>query len=292
MFIDKEGRRWWKGNLHTHTTRSDGKLSPEEAVALYRDKGYDFLALTDHWVLSETKQEEGILLLSGCEYNVGNTVQEGVFHIVGAGMREAPRLKNAPGLTPQAIIDGINAAGGMAILAHPAWSLNRVNDAVKLTGLAGTEIYNSVSGKPWNARPYSGAFVDLMAVEGRLLPCMAADDAHFYQGDETKSYILVEAPGCTPELLQAAIRAGRFFATQGPVFSLAVRDGAVEVACSPVEEVVFYSDSAYARDRVARGSGLTHVRYEIKPLDHFVRVELTDREGRTAWSSPLAVPAR
>ncbi len=290
MLLDNQGRRWWKGNLHTHTTRSDGLKTPEEVTALYRAKDYDFLALTDHWTLSDERAENGLLLLAGCEYDVGGTAREGVFHIVGAGMSAPPALRKGPGLTPQKIIDGINAAGGLAILAHPAWSLNRVGDVLGLTGLAGVEIYNTVSGTPWNARPYSGAFVDQMAVEGALLPCMAADDAHFYQGDETRSYLLVQARECTGAALTQAIRAGRFYATQGPTFSMEIRDDALEVTCSPVDEVVFYSDSLYARDRVTRGNGVTAARYEIKkPTDHFVRVELTDRDGNTAWSSPFAV---
>ena len=47
MFIDKFGNHWYKGNLHTHTTRSDGKLSPDDTKRFYRSQGYDFLALTD-----------------------------------------------------------------------------------------------------------------------------------------------------------------------------------------------------------------------------------------------------
>ena len=39
---------WYKGNLHTHTTQSDGAVSPEEMMACYRKAGYDFLALSDH----------------------------------------------------------------------------------------------------------------------------------------------------------------------------------------------------------------------------------------------------
>lgn len=39
---------WQKGNLHTHTTLSDGRKTVEEAIALYRGQGYDFLAITDH----------------------------------------------------------------------------------------------------------------------------------------------------------------------------------------------------------------------------------------------------
>jgi hypothetical protein len=37
-----------KGNLHTHTTLSDGVHAPEYIAQKYRDAGYDFLAFTDH----------------------------------------------------------------------------------------------------------------------------------------------------------------------------------------------------------------------------------------------------
>ena len=40
--------RMLKGGLHCHTTRSDGKGTPEEVIAKHVQNGYDFLALTDH----------------------------------------------------------------------------------------------------------------------------------------------------------------------------------------------------------------------------------------------------
>ena len=40
--------RWYRGNLHTHTTASDGEQSVTERCAAYRAAGYDFLAITDH----------------------------------------------------------------------------------------------------------------------------------------------------------------------------------------------------------------------------------------------------
>ena len=43
-----ETGRWYKGNLHSHTTNSDGKLKPEEAVTLYKKYGYHFLCLSEH----------------------------------------------------------------------------------------------------------------------------------------------------------------------------------------------------------------------------------------------------
>ena len=49
MYLDHQGRSWFRGNLHTHTTVSDGRKTPDETAAIYRAAGYDFLALTDHW---------------------------------------------------------------------------------------------------------------------------------------------------------------------------------------------------------------------------------------------------
>ena len=47
-----ELENWYKGNLHTHTFWSDGDAPPEIAVAWYKARGYDFLALSDHNILS------------------------------------------------------------------------------------------------------------------------------------------------------------------------------------------------------------------------------------------------
>lgn len=289
MERDQNGSIWYKGNLHTHTTCSDGRKTPEEVIDLYRRDGYDFLALTDHWIRSEETTRDGLLLIPGCEYDTGGCPQEGIFHIVGIGMEGEPALHRGTALLPQTIIDEIHRGGGLAVLAHPAWSLNRITDILPLRGLDGVEIYNSVSGAPWNARPYSGCFVDQMAVEGTLLPCFAADDAHFYTGDALMSYILVKAEACTVPAVLAAIRRGDFYATQGPRFSLTIKNGVATVTCSPVSRVTFFSDVVYADDRVTEVEGITQAVYRLKEGERFLRVELLDAEGRSAWSSPVSL---
>jgi hypothetical protein len=45
--------RWFKGNLHTHSLWSDGNDYPEMIVDWYARHGYQFLALSDHNVLSQ-----------------------------------------------------------------------------------------------------------------------------------------------------------------------------------------------------------------------------------------------
>ena len=286
MFVDSKGNHWYKGNLHTHTTRSDGRRQPQEVINCYRSAGYDFLALTDHWIVSQAEEQQDFLLISGCEYDIGSCVQEEIYHILALGMREDPCLERGA-LGVQGVIDTVHGHGGLAVLAHPAWSLNRPEHVKALTGLDGTEIYNTVSGFPWNCRAYSGGFIDQMAAEGALLPCLAGDDAHFYQGEETRSFIYVKSEALTEKAILAALRRGDFYATQGPRFELTRAGDRLLVASTPVQRVAFFTDTVYVPDRTAEGDGITRAEYRIKAGDTFVRVELFDRDGRMAWSSPL-----
>jgi hypothetical protein len=48
--------RWWKGNLHTHSLWSDGDDFPEMIADWYLQKGYHFLALSDHNILSDRER--------------------------------------------------------------------------------------------------------------------------------------------------------------------------------------------------------------------------------------------
>ena len=54
--FSKEGN-WYKGNLHCHTTDSDGSLTPAEVVQYYKKEGYDFLAISDHNIFSDYRRD-------------------------------------------------------------------------------------------------------------------------------------------------------------------------------------------------------------------------------------------
>jgi hypothetical protein len=43
---------WYRGNTHTHSLWSDGNDFPEMIAAWYKDKGYHFMALSDHNILA------------------------------------------------------------------------------------------------------------------------------------------------------------------------------------------------------------------------------------------------
>lgn len=49
----KDTRKWYKGNLHTHSYWSDGDEFPEIIMDWYKSHGYHFVALSDHNILAE-----------------------------------------------------------------------------------------------------------------------------------------------------------------------------------------------------------------------------------------------
>ncbi len=66
-----------RGCLHTHTTCSDGKMTPQEVADAYEERGYDFIAFTDHDYLLKPASYEmyrrvrsGLIIFIGIELTV------------------------------------------------------------------------------------------------------------------------------------------------------------------------------------------------------------------------------
>jgi predicted metal-dependent phosphoesterase TrpH len=67
---------WLRGNLHAHTTFSDGVRRPDQLIDAYEALGYDFLAITDHenWIddgywRALPRLASKLLLFQGVELN-------------------------------------------------------------------------------------------------------------------------------------------------------------------------------------------------------------------------------
>lgn len=278
---------FFKGNLHMHTTRSDGALSPEQAMLLYRQNGYHFVCLTDHNQVGEQAEFQGMLVLPGLELD--DLLPDQAVHIVGVGTDPGMPILPNDDRTPQRMIDSIRRAGGRAILAHPAWSLNTVELMASLEGLSAVEIYNTFSGEPWNAeRADSQQMLDVLATHGTLLPTVATDDAHRYQGEACRSYTMVQARALTREAILEALDSGSFYASQGPeIRQIELDGGELRIECSPVDRITFCSNRVWVHQRCRSGRNMTEATHQIEPEETFMRVVVTDSFGRKAWSNPI-----
>ncbi|MBQ8610115.1 MAG: hypothetical protein IJ412_00265 [Oscillospiraceae bacterium] len=279
---------WLKGNLHTHTTESDGKLTPRECIALYREKGYDFLCITDHHRTRPGGEEDGMLILGGAELNNNNIAPRVCWHITGAGVQHSVD-EIRPTDDPQKMVDALKAAGAFVTLAHPAWSLMTDENLRTLQGYDAIEIYNGVSDF-YSGRGDSSVQLDTLAAGGRLVGITAADDTHFYGPDAGSGWVVVRAAARTREAVLEALFEKRYYATQGPaLYSLQrLADGRIRVETSPLERILFYTDSFFSADRVhtaPAGGSLTQAEYAPSGIDTWVRVEGIDAAGKRVWSN-------
>ena len=66
---------YFKANLHTHTTVSDGKFTPEEVKEIYKSRGYQILAFTDHekFISHQELNDTDFLALDSYELSITET---------------------------------------------------------------------------------------------------------------------------------------------------------------------------------------------------------------------------
>ena len=288
--FEREGK-WFKGNLHMHTTCSDGRLDPDAAREEYRKAGFDFIAITDHWRVSEDvpSKDGSMLEISGVEYDTGDMLSSKVFHILGIGMDHPAFDRVDHNIPPQKIINAIREAGGIAILAHPAWSIMNPEDIAKCEGIAGAEIYNTVSNMQFcnGRRSDASQYFDIWADNGRLIRPFASDDSHWYHGEQTQNFIMVKAKELTREAILSSIVNGDFYASQGPEFVAIRRSGdTLAVECRGASKILFLSNCVFDKQRVQDAKN-GFARYTFSPIDKYVRVELVSEDGKIAWSSPI-----
>lgn len=138
------------GNVHLHTTCSDGSATHEEIARIAQSVGLDFVIPTDHNIL--VKEKEGwygsTLLLVGEEVHDTQRVPE-ANHYLAFGIIEDVALYAQD---PQAVIDAVNAQGGFGFIAHPfEHGAPLVNEPAlpwvdwTVTGYTGLEIWNYMS---------------------------------------------------------------------------------------------------------------------------------------------------
>ena len=281
---------WYRGNLHTHTTNSDGLRSPDEAVAWYREHAYDFVALTDHDCLSQVEGLSGpdFLVLPGIEVHPGRNELGEPYHLIGVGVSRAHCAVHDDAV--QDVIDALRADGAVVWLGHPYWAGLTVSEVIGLEGIAGLEVYNATC-VPFGKGLSAVHWDDLLA-RGRRLWGLAVDDTHWVRPDYGLAWVVVKAAKLDPAAILQALTHGSFYASQGPeIYDLQVTESHLYVRCSPVSVITCVSLLGTGCQVTAPGPEelLTEAIFPLRQQRRYVRLECTDRQGRTAWSQPIVL---
>jgi len=287
--------RFLRGGLHTHTNRSDGRESPQYVVSAYQSAGYDFLALTDHFLARydfpitapEPLSTDNFTVLAGAELHAPRTEFSDLWHIVGVGLPTdfAPPAADEDG---PALARRARAAGAFVGIAHPGAMSLSLDDAEKLVGIAdAVEIYNH--GNEIARGKGSGAYLlDGLMDRGHRLLAYACDDAHDTIYGHGAGWIELKARSNSATDILAALKAGHFYSTQGPrIDDIILTADTIEVRCSPASAIMAVGKGSKISGK--SGRSITRAQFPIGALAEspWLRISVIDANGRSAWSNPI-----
>jgi hypothetical protein len=304
LLRDGEGGRFFRGNLHCHSNRSDGLLEPENVVDTYREAGYDFLCLSDHfekaygWCITDTSslRDETFTTIVGAELSSAPWEQRDCYWVTAAGL--------PPYFAPPTADDHAEAiaraaeCGAFVIMLHPGLNNLPLAAADGLQGLEAVhavEIYNhncAMAALPDRA---NGAYMlDGLLERGHRVLVNAGDDAHFaHPLDRFGGWVEVHSEGLDPEALLGSLKTGRYYSTQGPELrELIVDGGRLRVETGEAYAITLTGGGERWQSGSERhgevGAPITEAEFDLDPFrGSYCRVTVVDPAGRRAWSNPV-----
>lgn len=299
----KDKRKMLKGNIHCHTTRSDGKYTPEDAMALYKENGYDFLAITDHrkYNFRNYAPELGLTIIPGMEFDTGKSLctDNGLkcFHTVCIGYEENNGFDDNQVVESamvngwedyQTYLDDIHAKNNLTVYCHPEWSGTTARDFEKQKGNFAMEIWNSGCVVSCDMDKDASYWDELLG-QGIHINGVATDDCHKPE-DACKGWVMVNAENNVESILNA-LKNGEFYSSCGPeIYDFYIENERIYVECSPVSKIRLHGFGHPTAVFKAENGELTKGDFT---LNHwagpykYVRVSIVDKDGKIAWTNPI-----
>lgn len=284
--------RWYRGNLHTHTTYSDGTRPPEKVIADYEHRGYDFLSISDHDILVDPGAYQNgtvMTLIPGVEISANGPH---VLHVNSSACV-------APYEDRQVTLNEIGRQpDSFAILNHPNW-LSRPPDLhystrlmTQLTGYAGIEIYNGVIERLPGTALASDRWDYLLSL-GVKVWGYGHDDSHDTQ-DVALVWNVVQASDQTPENLVNALKEGRFYVSTGiDIQHIRVTGRTISILTSNATLIRFISQ--WGVIQATADSQAATFTIPDNPVEAgilgYIRIECYGGGGVMAWTQPIWVDA-
>jgi predicted metal-dependent phosphoesterase TrpH len=301
--LRRAGERFFRGNLHCHSTRSDGLREPEEVAAAYRQAGYDFIVLSDHfeaeydWQVTDTSglRTADFTTIIGAELSSAAWDERNVYWVTASGL--PLDFDTPPSGDHAAAIERAHDAGAFVVMLHPGLNnlpLAAIGELRAFDAVDAVEIYNHNMATGANADHSIGAYMlDGLLERGRRLLLSAGDDAHFARAsDRFGGWVEVSAETLDPDALLESLKAGAYYSTQGPRIERLERDGdRLRVSTSPAFCIALSGGGDHWLDgaeQLEESGQVREATFDLTPFhSSYCRVTVIDADGRRAWSNPV-----
>ncbi len=298
-------KRWYKGNLHTHTLNSDGDSTPDQVTTWYREHKYNFLTLSDHNFMTEVGglnavhgAKEKFLLIPGEEVTDAYDKKPIHMNSYNPAAMAIPQHGTSVADTIQNNTAEILKANGLPSLNHPnfGWAVT-AKDLLSVRNLSMFEVYN---GHPMVNNDGGGGFQsldemwDVLLTAGQRIYGIAVDDAHHFKtiGKEYSNpghgWVQVRAAELTPTAISTALAQGDFYASSGVTLSEVSTAGSeykLTVEGADWEKITTYF--------IGEGGKVLAKSFDRKPVykftgqERYVRARVESSSGSKAWAQPV-----
>ena len=298
-------KKWFKGNLHTHTLNSDGDSTPSEVTSWYREHKYQFLVLTDHNYLTSV---EGLNAVHGAPGKFTLIPGEEVttsfgklpIHVNAFGLESLVQPLKGASVT-ETIQNNVNAileSKGLASLNHPnfGWAVTS-KDIAGVNNLGFFEVYN---GHPEVNNHGGGGFEsldemwDAILTAGKRLRGIAVDDAHHFKvttrssSNPGRGWVVVRAAELNKAEILNALAAGDFYASNGVAFQdLDISKSEIRITILPRTNEKFRTYFIGAGGKTLHVSTDATPSYKLNGGETYVRARVESSYGDAAWTQPV-----
>lgn len=249
-------KNFYRGNMHCHSTLSDGHFTPEQIKEIYKEKGYSFVAFTDHEHINDNSHlaDKDFIAITGGEFAIKQFPKESTLknfdmkvchlnlyardahndytfcynwvadHFSSPERRDLikkpdvdyERKYGHEGISE--FIKDANEHGFFVCYNHPRWSLENYGDYCGYDGLWGVEIYNHSCAVD-GLYDYNVNVFDDMLRDGKRVVASCGDDNHNRRGNIDCSFgaaVMVNAESLTYESIIDGLLKGDFYTTMAP----------------------------------------------------------------------------
>lgn len=312
---DPGGRRWFKGNTHTHTLNSDGDSSPGVVAHWYRDHDYDFLVISDHnyyTVVDEMQREfdreherlkkRRFLLIPGEEVTdlFASGESKHALHVNGVNTTRQVGEQGGKSVVDvlQRCVDAIHSAGGLPHINHPNfyWSIT-ADHLHALKRLRHFEIFNghpAVHNVGGGGHPGLEAMWDDLLGRGRQIFGVAVDDAHHFtkwgprESNPGRGWVVVRAAELGREAILGALQRGDYYCSTGvELEDVSMAGGALRLRIRQLEDTRYRTEFIGKNGRLLKLDVGLEPGYELGEDDLYVRAKVTSSAGEFAWTQAV-----
>lgn len=306
LLLPQKRLNWYKGNTHTHTLNSDGDSTPDEVVRWYRERGYNFLVLSDHNFLTSVEglnalygADEKFIVIRGEE--VSDTFDKKPIHINGLNVERTVKPQGGKSVVEvlQRNVNAIREAKGVPHINHPnyGWKIT-ADDLKQVENYRLFEIYSGhpeVNNFGGGGKPGLEEMWDAILSGGKLLYGIAVDDAHVFKNPWNKNvprpgqgWIFVRAEQLSSAAILEAMEKGDFYASTGvELTDYQVSDKSIAITINEERSSKYRVQFIGKNGRVISEAITNPAVYQFRGDEAYVRAKVIESNGKLAWTQPV-----